>query len=305
GTPMPAWASGTGQVRCVEALINLDVFGDQTQYLALYEYDSGAVGPDHLVVATIDHPSGRVEELGVLAPGRPALAGVRADDNPYLELLPADLSVMRADIVEAIERTDAAPELAEDGYLTQWAFVLARILALPVGAPRRGVQEAERERLVREFIDGYGSQLAAARSLDSAVVAAGARLAIDWAVDTGSRDPLRWSPTAVDAFLLEWMPQQQVAPEVASWLPEVLAALIGHGGERRGQAPEVVHITREQLAGNSGRYTELMMGEGSRDSMDDVMMRMLAAGVDPDDDAAVRKWLEEYVQRPGDPDDPR
>lgn len=299
GVAAPAWATGAGQVRCTTALASQNMWGDKTQYLALFEYDSGAVGPDHLVVVTVDHASGQVDELGVLAPGRSALAGVRESADEYLTLTPVDPAALRADVAEAIGRTDAAPELRGPEYVSQWAFVLARALALPAGGqPRRGMPEPERDRLVREFIDGPGSELALARSLDSAVIVAGTRLLIDWAVDAGNRDPLKWSPTAVETFLLGWMPAQTgVRPEVASWLPEILTAFIEYAGVRRGLPPETVLVVRSKVGELSRAYTEKMLGEGSQGSMDDVLTQLLAAGVDPDDDAAVRGWLEQHVQR--------
>ena len=304
-TPMPWWATIAGKVRCVETLVGLDVFGDTAQYYALFEYQSQAGGPDHVVVVTVDRNIGVIEEAGVIAPGRPVLAGLRAADVTAVGLAAIDPAVLRAEVYEAIERTDAMPQPpGAQAYLDQWAFLLARIRALPEGG-RSGrpepLTEVARDELVQTFMTDTGDDLARARNVDRAVVARGARLAIDYAVDVNSGDPLRWSPVAAERFLIHWIPDQPDVPaDVASWLPEVLTAFTDFAWTYQDAPPANAQATRTAIEMMSRAYSDKMLGGGAAESMEDVLKRMVAAGVDPSDDAAVRAWLERYVDQPGD-----
>ncbi|MGH3649053.1 MAG: hypothetical protein ACRDTM_17980, partial [Micromonosporaceae bacterium] len=124
------------------------------------------------------------------------------------------------------------------------------------------------------------------------VIAWCARAAVDFACDDNAGDPLRWSPAAVELFLLDWTPRQVASGHrAAPWLPEVLDAFVTYAGRVRGQpVPEIAAI-KQAITEYVVPYTDLMAGESLGEPVTDVLARMVADGVDPMDEDAVLQWV--------------
>jgi hypothetical protein len=78
GTSAPAWAAEIGRVRPTGCYAYGDVYGDQTSYLVTFAYDDvSAGGPEHAVVALIDHNIGITKDVFVGSPAERILGQVR------------------------------------------------------------------------------------------------------------------------------------------------------------------------------------------------------------------------------------
>ena len=113
----------------------------------------------------------------------------------------------------------------------------------------------------------------------------------------GSRggDPLRWSPRAVEAFLLDWVHERAVLDaQDAAALPDVLAAWVAWAGRRVGLPEPAVAATLDRIDALRGEFARLV-GTGERQSPAvRATAQLVAEGVDLADPAAVEEWLAAY-----------
>ncbi len=66
GAQAPSWAAQLGRVRPTGCYAYGDVYGDQTSYLVTFAYeDSSDGGPEHAVVALVDHNIGITKDVFV------------------------------------------------------------------------------------------------------------------------------------------------------------------------------------------------------------------------------------------------
>ena len=80
----PAWTAQLGRVHLTGSWAYGDVYGDQTSYLATFAYDDAAGGPEHALVALVDHNIGITKDVFVGGPAERILDQVRqmcADDE--------------------------------------------------------------------------------------------------------------------------------------------------------------------------------------------------------------------------------
>lgn len=307
GAGGPAWVSATGAVTCTGTWAVRDNFGDQTQYIATFAYaDPELGGPEHAVSYLLDHNLGCCKDVSVGVPAADVVGAWQAETatDPDLEIEPVPPGRLRADATAYLERTDDLAEPYSDTYHEDRGFAFARLAVLPEGeatpAPRR-LNDADRDAVVASFLEspeasmvGTSSDGAAGRPEPPAreVVAWGARAAVDFACDDNTGEPLRWSPAAVELFLLEWTPRQVASGHrAAPWLPEVLDAFVTFAGRVRGQSVPAIAETKQAITEYVMPYTDLMAGQALGEPVSDVLARMVADGVDPMDEDAVLKWV--------------
>src|SRR3954451_13634591 len=58
GSQAPPWTAELGRVRPTGCYAYGDVYGDQTSYLVTFAYENAEGGPEHAVVALVDHNIG-------------------------------------------------------------------------------------------------------------------------------------------------------------------------------------------------------------------------------------------------------
>jgi hypothetical protein len=293
--PAPAWAGQVGRVRLAGAWAMSDVYGDQTEYILIFEYlDAEVGGPPHAVCVLADHGLGVVKDCwlslepdGIIDDCRRSAA---TEDD--LILGEVDAALARTVIRDLFAATDELSELPESTQLAEErGAVLARVAALPSGgkAPDRPGPD-ERAVLVDDFLGAPEGRL---DGPDAEVVAVCAQLLVDYAADRGAGDPLRWSPRAVEIFLVDWAPRSAVIDdECVRWLPVVLDAFIGYAG-RRAELPEAaVAAARQAVTDHAGDFAEQMAsGASEAENAAQVARQLIADGVDPTDPAAVQAWL--------------
>ncbi|MGH3737692.1 MAG: hypothetical protein ACRDT6_19080 [Micromonosporaceae bacterium] len=299
----PAWLDSAGAATCTGTWAVRDNYGDQTQYIATYEYpDPERGGPDHAVSYLLDHNLGCCKDITVGVPAAQVVGAWQTEcaEDPELTIETVDAGRLRADTTAYLGRTDELTEPYSDTYHEDRGFALARLAVLPEGEPTprpRRLDDAERDVVVAAFLDAPEATLVGVSSPGQEppaieVIAWGARAAVDFGCDDNTGDPLRWSPTAVELFLLDWTPRQ-IAPghRAAPWLPEILDAFITYAGRVRDEAVPAIAATRHAITEFVVPYTDLMAGEALGEPVTDMLSRMVADGVDPMDEEAVLEWV--------------
>lgn len=251
GAQAPAWSGQLGRVHLTGTWAYGDVYGDQTSYLATFAYDEAEGGPEHAMVALVDHNIGITKDVFVGGPAGRILDQVRemctADDLTWFRT--EDPARMHGEVTRHLAVTDDLGELPAGGSLaTDRALVGARLAMLPTApAETTGVGAGEpltgdeRTRLIRGFL---GSPEAARFDLDTvddpglASLHFCLGLLLDHAESFPDADPMRWSPTVAELFLLDWVHRRAVLDmDDAAMLPGFSAAgrrtRPGSGGCRR------------------------------------------------------------------------
>jgi hypothetical protein len=322
----PPWAAHLGRVRLTGSFSYGDVYGDQTSYLATFAYDDGRLGgPEHAVVALIDHNIGIAKDVFVGGPAERILGQVRemcaADALTWFgEVDPARL---RAEVGRHLDVTDGLSELPGEGSLaTDRALVGARLALLPAPDAKAETEPEPpspdvRRALVEDFLaspeaasaglstDGGRSSehtesgrtpATAGTELgddDRAALQFCLSLVLDHAETFDDVDPLRWSPAVVGLFLLDWVHRRAVLDETdAAMLPRVVRAWVGYAARKRGLPEAAATQSMEAVDELAGEFARLYATGERRSAATSAVARLIAEGVDPNDPVALNAWLE-------------
>jgi len=253
----------------------------------------------HTLGIYIDHNlGGLVKDVFVAGP----LAEVREQfelRTPYhhdLVLRELDLAEARARVEEALEILDHTlePPVDEDVRPLR-AFVKARIRTLPEGGAGREeepeVTPEEREQLLADFLDSpEGHSRRGDEGAEDIV-----ELAIDFGADYNHGGPLRWSPVAVEIFMMSWLARKVMREsELFERVPDVLADWVKYSGRRRGVPAAAL---REAVAAVE-RHREAMLGvvtdPGAWGPAKTFAMAAQQAGVDLSDHDALNAFIERH-----------
>ncbi|MEI8334947.1 MAG: hypothetical protein WCH74_14015, partial [Chloroflexota bacterium] len=121
-----------------------------------------------------------------------------------------------------------------------------------------------------------------------------ARLFVDFAGDYGAWDPLRWSPIAIEILLADWLPRKAIlGPGEIEVLPEVLRRFVRFSARRKGLSGEVIAETLVAVDSFAPDFIEGMADEGQAGPAKQIALGLRASGIDPTDDSAVRRWIDE------------
>ena len=135
GTQTPAWAAQLGRVRPTGCYAYGDIYGDQTSYLVTFAYeDTAEGGPEHAVVALVDHNIGITKDVFVGGPAERILGQVRemcaADELTWFR--EEDPGRLRGEVDRHLEVTDSLSDLPAEGSLsTDRMLAGARLAMLP------------------------------------------------------------------------------------------------------------------------------------------------------------------------------
>lgn len=307
GGAAPAWTAQLGRVHPTGCWAYGDVYGDQTSYLVTFAYDDVAGGPEHAVVALVDHNIGITKDVFVTGGAGGVLDRVRAmcADDEMTWFRTEDPGRARAAVQDHLEITDGLSELPADGSLaTDRALAASRLGLLP--APRTPVPappEPDRDRLVRDFLaapEAAGHDLTGLDDDAEASLRFCLSLLLDHAADLPDADPLRWSPSVAGLFLLDWVHRRAVLDmDDAALLPRVVRAWAAYAARRRGlpagAAAEVSAAVEELVP----EFARLYATGERRSPATAAVARLIADGVDPSDTSAIEAWLATDHDRPG------
>ncbi|WP_203660242.1 hypothetical protein [Actinocatenispora rupis] len=295
GRKGPAWAAAAGAVTCTSAWAMSDVYGDQTEYILAFEYADGTLGgPPHAVCVLVDFNLGIVKDCwaslhpdGILADCRKSAA-----EDEDLLLAEVDAATVGLRVAELFAATDRLPTLPEaQGLAEERCAVLARLAVLPAFDGTPTPDASDLAGIVEDFLASPEGEL---EDAPRAVVEACARLIVEYSLAEHRNDPLRWSPIAVELFLLDWAPRSAVIDEDCTrWLPTVLIAFVTYAGRRSGLPDHAVRATQDAVSEHIPAFAESMVGADTEHvTAAQVARAMIADGVDPTDDTAVRAWLD-------------
>ncbi|MFI7606987.1 hypothetical protein ACIBTV_17855 [Micromonospora sp. NPDC049366] len=304
GSQAPAWSGQLGRVHLTGTWAYGDVYGDQTSYLATFAYDEAAGGPEHALVALVDHNIGITKDVFVGGPAERILDQVRqmcsADDLTWFRT--EDPGRMRAEVDRHLLITDDLGELPDEGSLaTDRALVGARLALLPTAAvPLAAVptplSATDRTDLVRRFLAAPEAVQAGLDAVDGPELASlhfCISLLLDHSATFPDADPLRWSPAVAGLFLLDWVHRRAVLDmDDAAMLPRVLRAWVRYAGRRRGLPEAAVEQTAAAVDEMVPEFARLYSTGERRSPATAAVAQLMADGVDPDDPAALDAWIE-------------
>ncbi|WBB65646.1 hypothetical protein [Micromonospora sp. WMMD812] len=304
GSQAPTWSGQLGRVHLTGTWAYGDVYGDQTSYLATFAYDDDAGGPEHALVALVDHNIGITKDVFVGGPAERILEQVRqmcaSDELTWFR--EEDPARMRGEVARHLMVTDDLGELPGEGSLaTDRALVGARLALLPAAvapAPREPepLSTADRTDLVRRFLASPEAARAGLDTIDDPELASlhfCLSLLLDHAATFPDADPLRWSPAVSGLFLLDWVHRRAVLDmDDAAMLPSVLRAWARYAGRQRGLPEAAVEQTDTAIEEMVPEFARLYSTGERRSPATAAVAQLIADGVDPDDPAALDAWIE-------------
>src|SRR6266545_2005989 len=196
-----------------------------------------------------------------------------------------------------VRATDLADELPDAGSLADSRWLAGRRLAQLPEVTTEPAPAPDRDELVTAFVASPEARIAGlTRGSDAhrEAVAYGLGLCVDFAATRGG-DPLRWSPRAVEGFLLDWVHQRAVldARDLAV-LPDVLAAWVSWAGRRIGLPDDAVAATLDRIDALRAEFARLGATGEKQSPAVRATAQLVAEGVDLADPAAVERWLAGY-----------
>jgi hypothetical protein len=282
----PSWFSDIGSALATSAWRASDVWGDIDAVMIGFRYPSGT---EHWVSLLVDHLLGGIAKDATVA-RRPLTDALEMWSGlPETELVELSVEEAAWRMLEAIHSTSLVlgPPISDD-YRDFAALIEARVtpLAGHFQAPEP-LPYAARERLVKDFLkDKAGANYARDQRawflLDELV---------DYRCDRAA-DPLRWSPGAVELFLLDFVPRKLTAEhETLAMAGDVLAAWVPWGAARAGLSPEAAAKALAVIAELWEEALAALADEANWGLAKTVAMRMRSDGVDLGDERAAQAWL--------------
>jgi hypothetical protein len=284
-TQVPAWTKMIGAAKATSAWRASDLCGDQDSVMVAFRYPDGT---EHCLLVLIDHLLGGIaKDVAILS--SPLAETLQQWEGPEFDLVEEGVAEAASRVMAAVgvtARTIAAP-ITED-YTEAVALLSARFgpvaADLDVPAPLAVV---EREDLVRQFLAAepgrkFADDPDAWFLLDALV---------DFRCDAGA-DPLRWSDSAVELFLLHWVPRKLSAEEIVlQRAPEVLRAWVPWASACARLPAFLVEEALDAIDEIGDEALKALSDQSRWGPAKQVAMRMLADGVDPADGDAVDEWL--------------
>jgi hypothetical protein len=312
GAQAPEWAAQLGRVRPTGCYAYGDVYGDQTSYLVTFAYeDRAGGGPEHAVVALVDHNIGITKDVFVGASAERILQQVRemCAEDELTWFREEDPGRLRGEVDRHLAITDGLGDLPAEGSLaTDRALAAARLAMLPAITlpPPAEPPRPNHSDLARDFL---ASGEAARFGLDQ--ITADSELAslhfcisllLDHAAGLPDADPLRWSPAVAGLFLLDWVHRRAVLDmDDAAMLPRVTRAWSAYTTRRRGLPEAAVTQTDGTVEEMIPEFARLYATGERRSPATAAVAQLISEGVDPDDPAAIDAWLDANRHRLDEP----
>ncbi|GLY22596.1 hypothetical protein [Micromonospora sp. NBRC 101691] len=303
GAQAPSWSDQLGRVHLTGCWAYGDVYGDQTSYLATFAYDEAAGGPEHAMVALVDHNIGITKDIFVGGPAERILEQVRqmcaTDELTWFRT--EDPARLHSEVSRHLAITDDLGDLPGEGSLATDRTIAGARLALlprPVRTPvdPEPLTPAERTALVRQFLAAPEAARFGLDTMDGPELASlhfCLSLLLDHAASFPDADPLRWSPTVAELFLLDWVHRRAVLDmDDAALLPRVLRGWAGYAARRRGLPESAASQTDSAIEEMVPEFARLYSTGERRSPATAAVAQLMADGVDPDDPAALHAWIE-------------
>jgi hypothetical protein len=281
----PSWTRMIGTAQATTAWRASDLWGDQDSIMVGFQYPDGS---EHCALVLVDHLLGGIAKDATIL-WEPIAEVLPGWEGPEFELVEEGLAEAAGRIMAAVtvtERSIGAP-ITED-YTDAAALLKARFgpIAVKVSAPAPP-PPTERKHLAREFLAAEAGRRFA-HDPDACLLL---DALIDWRCDAGA-DPLRWSDSAIELFLLGSVPRRLVAPDAVSRrVPEVLGAWVPWAATRAGLPEFLAQEALEMIAEIGDEALEALSDQTRWSPAKRLAMQMLGEEVDLTDGDAVGEWL--------------
>ena len=314
GVPRPRWADVVGRPECLQVITVTDVFDDQTSYHFTFAYPNQE---RHLVVALYDkNLGGIIKDVLVGTPGDDSDPRVRFADEPGIVIREVDPGEAAERVVIAIEEGDL---FLDNDWSDDFRFGRALLLAratrlLPEGAghvcaratrlppddaddlPDDGIEEPFEDDARRDLIAEFLASPFAPSAPQATIIVEHCLAA---RCDFGDGDPLRWSPTVVKLFMLDYLPRKvTLAADEIEALPAVLTAWVRFVLIKRGLEEPFVDEAVQAVDDCAEEFRAAMADEGNFGPGKSLFQALTADGVDVLDQGAVDAWLKDFNARP-------
>src|SRR4051794_34611684 len=229
--PRQPWVGTLEPARCTRALAMQDAFADTTEYLVAFSRGGSA----HALLWLVDNNvvGGLARDVLVAGDAEEVERQLRdlaaGEDLIPVTITEVDPAVLHGRLRAATDRETLAETSAQaESYARTRMLAYARLRSLPDAVPSdppRNVDDAERERIVAEFLASpersqYPKELDEASEIGRLV-----RLIVDHAADVVGGSPYRITPSTVELFLLDWVPgnatldehEEELLPVVMEW----------------------------------------------------------------------------------------
>ena len=295
GVPEPSWAAQIGNPEFLSAWAVADPYDDQIAYSMSFRYEGR---PPHTLMALYDESLGGIIKdatVGEIPAGvDPRRLFERQGDAVRIDDL--DGGVAAARIAQAIATGDlfVDSEWTDDFNETR-ALLLARLRLLPADPPSEeppALDGEAQEALVQDFLASpFAPGLAETLAIvDHCFIAR---------CVYGAGDPLHWSPSVVDVFMLDYLPSGAALTEAETRaVPEVLSAWVRFALTKRGLEERWIVETQEAVQECAPEFQSAMEACENLDAAKAATDAMRAAGVDLSDQKAVDAWVADFNSRP-------
>ena len=299
GIPRPRWADVVGKPDCTRVVTVTDVFDDQTSYHFTFAYPGRE---PHLVLALYDENlGGIIKDILVGTPNDDNDPMIRFADEPGVVIREIDPVEAAAQVLDALAVGDLFIDNDwGDDFRYGRALLLSRVLhllpddeddLLDDELDDEPLADDARDALIAEFLASPFSPglLEATAIVDHCLVER---------CDFGDGDPLRWSPTVVELFMLDFLPSKVTLSEAElDALPEVLTSWVRFALTKRGLEEQFVAEAAEVVDELTAEFREAMIDERNFGPGKSMLLALQADGVDITDQAAVEAWLADFNAR--------
>lgn len=292
GCGRPTWASGPAQFK--RGWIGADGYGDREILVA--EFQHPGQQPHALTLLLDPNLGGLVKDVVVSVSADQILKGW-SRLSPEVLFHQATAEQVGGRLQRGLHAAElyADDDVVEKDVASSRALLLARLRQLPTSEEEHlepAVDEESRAELVDRFVSSpEGSALP-----DGELVAG---CAVDFKVDYGDGDPLRWSPELVAGFLLDWFPRKvTIVGDTVEWVPDALRAWVRFAGEQKGLAAHLVSRTEHEVEAQREEFLRAWDDPGSYGPAKTMALALTQQGIDPFDHDAVQGWIESHRDVP-------
>ncbi|MDQ3932261.1 MAG: hypothetical protein M3252_05425 [Actinomycetota bacterium] len=291
GVRAPSWAARLHTVRVVGAWTAGDPYGDQEAVLLAFAHTG--MQP-HTFQLLVDHNFGGMVKDGFLT--TTALEQVLDEWHPSESW--AFQAVDPAEAVSKVRRglrvRDHCLDVPESTSLQDCRILLDRRLRIcPQGSMDDSppLDVAARGALLEAF---FSSPEIRESPGDARLIS----MLLDYRCDFCGEDPLRWSPTVVLLFLLDWLPRKvTLPPDAILRVPAVLRAWVRFAGKRRRLPSHLIEEIVTTIDEVEDDYLDAVKDPANFGPAKAAVGAMLKDGVDVTDEAEVDAWLLTFKQR--------
>ncbi len=292
GSRRPAWA--TGPSRFTRGWIGGDVYGDRKVGLAEFQHPGQE---PHAITLLIDPNEGGLVKNVIVSQSADEMLAQWSGMQPdvvFEESSSEQFARLLAGGLDAAE-SYASNDLVGEEVASARALLVARLKTLPQCQAEdleRDLDEVDRAVLVDRFLASSEASHLAQRELV-------AECAVDFKIDYGDGDPLRWSPEVVSDFLLGWFPRKVTMPgQTVEGVPDALRAWVRFAGRQKGLARHLISATEREVDACREEFLQAWADPRSYGPAKSMVLALAADGIDPRDRDAVESWLESHRDVP-------